>query len=71
VFGSPLEAVGSAGAAGGRKDYCWPVRETVGLRRRGTALLEVEGERLLLWSGLFVDPKREADGSAERGEGRH
>ena len=44
------------------------VRETVGLRRRGMALLEVEGERLLLWSGLFVDPEREADGSAERGE---
>jgi hypothetical protein len=69
VFGPPLEAVGSAGAAGGRKDCCWPVRETVGLRRRGTTLLEVEGERLLLWLGLFVDPEREADGSAERGEG--
>jgi len=42
----------------------------VGLRRRGTTMLEVEGDRLLLWSGLFVDPEREADGSAEKGEGR-
>ena len=33
---------------------CWPVSG--------------EGDWLLLWSGLFIDPEREVDGSAERGE---
>jgi hypothetical protein len=35
-------------AAERRKWMAAVVRETVGLRRRGTTLLEVEGERLLL-----------------------
>jgi hypothetical protein len=35
-------------AAERRKWMAAVVRETVGLRRRGMALLEVEGERLLL-----------------------
>jgi len=59
-----------------KTDWCWPVREAVGLRRRGTALpvlwsgemrLFVEGEVVLCWEGRTTAFCWLGEGSLVRG----